>query len=211
MISHKLKCIFVHIPKCGGTSLEDVIWMNESERTPENLWMGFIDKYNNKYQTGGLQHLAAFQIREEVGYSVFSDYFKFAIVRNPWDKAVSQFFYIKKRKDLMKYIGLKEKDSFKKYLEKIQKKLHVQWDKQVRFLVDGDGQKIVDFIGRFENYSADANFILTRLGLSGVEIPHRKRGERGGYHEYYDDESMEIVAHLYKEDIEFLNYSFRDV
>jgi hypothetical protein len=211
MISHEHRCIFIHIPKCGGTSLEDVIWVDESSRTPENLWMGFINKYSNKYQTGGLQHLKAEQVKLDVGSDIFDSYYKFAIVRNPWDKAVSQFFYIKKRRDLMKYIGLKEKDSFKKYLEKIQKKLHVQWDKQVDFLVDRDGHKIINFIGRFENYSADANLILERLGFSGVDIPHKKRGERGGYHEYYDDESMEIVAHLYKEDIEFLNYSFRDV
>ena len=57
MISYKNNCIFVHIPKTGGTSIESLIWKNNKSRSVENLWMGFVDDYHNKYQTGGLQHL----------------------------------------------------------------------------------------------------------------------------------------------------------
>ena len=67
MISHEKKCIFIHIPKCGGTSVEDVIWPKEQGRTEDDLWMGFVSRFENKYQTGGLQHLLACQVREEVG------------------------------------------------------------------------------------------------------------------------------------------------
>lgn len=65
MISHTRRCIFVHIPKTGGTSVENLIW--PMPRTANDLWMGFRDNYHNKYQTGGLQHLLATQIRSEVG------------------------------------------------------------------------------------------------------------------------------------------------
>ena len=131
MISHRHKCIFVHIPKCGGTSLENVIW--PEPRSPSDLWMGFISKFHNKYQTGGLQHLLAIQIREEVGSDIFNQYFKFTIVRNPWDKAVSQFFYMRQRPDLREYLEMKENDPFKTYLQLTGKKLHVQWEKQYKF------------------------------------------------------------------------------
>ena len=83
VISHDKKCIFIHIPKCGGTSVEDVIWPKGKGRTEEDLWMGFVNRFENKYQTGGLQHLLAWQVREEVGSDVFSDYYKFSFVRNP--------------------------------------------------------------------------------------------------------------------------------
>ena len=71
MISYDKRCIFIHIPKCGGTSVENIIWPRPEDRIEANLWMGFISEYHNKYQIGGLQHLLARQIREEVGLGVF--------------------------------------------------------------------------------------------------------------------------------------------
>ena len=129
MISHGHRCIFVHIPKTGGTSIEDVIWPDT--RMEEHLWMGFVSKYRNKYQTGGLQHLLARQIRQEVGADIFDDYFKFAVVRNPWDRAVSQYSYTKIRTDLHDLIGMTEDTSFSEYLNRIaESNEHVQWQPQ---------------------------------------------------------------------------------
>ena len=99
MISHTHKCIFVHIPRTAGSSVEAILWPDL--RKESDLWMGFVSKYRNKYQTGGLQHLQASQIIREVGEDIFSHYFKFSIVRNPWDKAVSQFTYMKQRDDFL--------------------------------------------------------------------------------------------------------------
>ena len=62
-----------------------MIWPSPELRSVDDLWMGFVDKYHNKYQTGGLQHLLAKQIRTEVGSVTFDSYFSFSIVRNPWD------------------------------------------------------------------------------------------------------------------------------
>lgn len=205
MISHTHRCIFVHIPKCGGTSIEDVIW--PEPRTPSDLWMGFTSKYHNKHQTGGLQHLLVKQIREEVGEKVFHEYFKFTIVRNPWDKAISQFFYMRQRPDLREYIGMKEEDSFKVYLQLTEKKLHVQWEKQHKFLQDDNGKMLVDYVGRLERMQQDAANIFERIGIQ-AEIPHVNATRHKHYSEYYDDESKEMVGEMYKEDIEFLHYSF---
>ena len=147
MISHEKKCIFIHIPKCGGTSIEDVIWPKDRGRTDEDLWMGFVTRFENKYQTGGLQHLLAWQVREEVGCDVFSAYYKFAFVRNPWDRIVSQYAYMQQRSDLMDYLGMTSETEFKACLELIRLKEHVQWMPQVRFLLDHDGSPLVDRIG----------------------------------------------------------------
>jgi hypothetical protein len=215
MVSHKYKCIFVHIPKAGGTSIEQLIWPSERDRTESNLWMGFVDKYNNKYQTGGLQHLFASQIQQELGADVFSEYFKFTMVRNPWDKIVSQFTYMNKRKDLREYIEMKEGDCFKTYLSLIQKKAHVQWEPQYKFFLDKNGDQIVDFIGRFENFNDEVHNILDSINvktkffnITTKKIPHSKKSIRSNYRDYYDEESREIVSHLYREDIEMLDYSF---
>ncbi|MCB1581811.1 MAG: sulfotransferase family 2 domain-containing protein [Xanthomonadales bacterium] len=207
MISHKHQCIFVHIPKCGGTSIENMIWEPE-EKTTDNLYMGFISPMYNKYQTGGLQHLYAAQIKNEFSPRIFSSYFKFTVVRNPWDKIVSQFTYIKKRPDLMDFIGMKANDEFKTYLQLIQKKEHVQWSCQYKFFLDENGHSLVDQVYRFENFQQAVTDVLNKLNISFKQILHSKKGSRGHYSEYYDEESKEIIEHLYSKDISMLDYHF---
>ena len=212
MISHDKKCIFIHIPKCGGTSIEDVIWPKDQGRTERDLWMGFVTRFENKYQTGGLQHLLGWQVREEVGHDVFGSYYKFAFVRNPWDRIVSQFAYMQQRPDLMDYLGMTAETEFKSYLELIRHKEHVQWMPQVRFLLDHDGSVLVDRIGRLEAFSQDCAQIFAALGLTQDRLPgHANRSKRQPFQAYYpDDEAIEAVADIFSEDIGFLGYKFVD-
>jgi hypothetical protein len=205
VISHSHKCIFVHIPKCGGSSLEAVIW--PGERTESDLWMGFVDPYHNKYQTGGLQHLHADQILTEVGESVFRSYFKFAFVRNPFEKAVSQFGYMQTRPDLRDFVGMNENDSFSRYLDLISSRTHVQWEPQSNFLFDAKESCLVDFVGRFETFSADARSVLDRLNLP-QEVPHLNRGEHRDYVTYYNERDVAVVEGLYARDLLAFDYRF---
>jgi hypothetical protein len=206
MISHKHKCIFIHIPRCGGSSIEDIIW--PKRRTVAELWMGFTSRYHNKYQTGGLQHLFGKHIEIEVGHKLFAEYFKFSFIRNPWDRAVSQFHFMKKRPDLREFIGLSLSDSFKKYLDLIHEKTHVQWEQQHKFILDAQGKPIVDFLGRFENYKQDVKFVLRKLGLNRKTIPHSNPTDHRPYYEYYDNEAVEMVHSLYERDIALFGYTF---
>ncbi len=212
MISHDKKCIFIHIPKCGGTSVEDVIWPKDQGRTEQDLWMGFVTRFENKYQTGGLQHLLAWQVRDEVGRDVFGAYYKFAFVRNPWDRIVSQFSYMQQRPDLMDYLGMTSETEFKSYLELIRLKEHVQWMPQVRFLLDHDGSILVDRIGRLEVFDYDCAQIFADLGLKFGHLPgHVNQSKRQAFQYYYSDsEAIESVADMFAEDINFLGYQFVD-
>jgi hypothetical protein len=206
MISHELRCIFVHVPKTGGTSIEDVIW--PAARTEEDLWMGFVSKRGNKYQTGGLQHLLARQIRQEVGEEIFGDYFKFAVVRNPWDRAVSQFCYTRLRTDLHHLIGMTAETSFSAYLTLIEGHEHVQWHPQFDFLHDSNGAILVDFVARFERLEQDARSIFSRLGLEAGTLPHTNASDRRPYREYFDASSRRRIERLYGQDIEAFGYEF---
>ena len=212
MISHDKKCIFIHIPKCGGSSVEEVIWPDIKGRTEEDLWMGFVSQFENKYQTGGLQHLLGWQIREEVGSDVFDSYYKFTFVRNPWDRIVSQFAFMQRRPDLMEYLGMNPDTEFKSYLELIRLKEHVQWTPQVRFFLDQDGSILVDRIGRLESFDQDCSQVFAALGLkSSLLVGHSNRSTRQSFQYYYSDsEAIEMVADIFSEDIEFLGYKFVD-
>ncbi|MEE8526996.1 MAG: sulfotransferase family 2 domain-containing protein [Gammaproteobacteria bacterium] len=208
MISHRYKCIFVHIPKTGGYSITDVIWPSVTDRTEENLWMGFTNPHGNKHQTGGLQHLLGTMIRQEVGTEIFDSHWKFTIVRNPWDKAVSQYLYMRNRHDLRDFIGMKNDESLAGYLDLIKKKAHVQWEPQHKFVLDNNGDNLLDYIGRFEQLEQDASTILATIGCAAKKLPHLNKSNRKHYRDYFDDETREIVREFYAQDIELLEYEF---
>lgn len=212
MISFDKQCIFVHIPKTGGTSIENAIWGSDwSKRTTDQLWMGNVRPGFNKYQSGGLQHLLATQIRQEVGQEKFDRYFKFSFVRNPWDKLVSQFLYLKTQPMLRDYMGVGRWTSFKKYVRILldNHEMHVQSYEQWRFIYDDKGKSLVDFLGRFESLDDDFTRLTEKLGLKGLRLPHdMKSKQRKPYQMYYDGKTADLVSNLYARDVELFNYQF---
>ncbi len=77
MICHKQRIIFIHLPKCGGTSIE-------------------IALTGKSWHQAGLhheQHLTAKETRDLYGEDVFRSYFKFTIVRNTWDLLVTYYLW----------------------------------------------------------------------------------------------------------------------
>ena len=212
-IFHDTKSIFVHITKCGGTSVEEVLFP-ESKRTEENLWMGICNTpgdplfFRNKYgETGGLQHLSAKSIRRAVGEEVFNNYFKFTFVRNPYDRAVSQFFYTKTRGDLADWLGLSGDFSFLEYLNSLlNSPMHAQFQPQCDFLFEGPNL-LVDFVGKLESFQEDFDFVCTMIGNSNEGLPHVNRSRISHYRDSYSSlEEKQIVDKLYKVDLEFFKY-----
>lgn len=207
MISHQHKCIFIHIPKCAGSSVEDLLW--PGKRSEADLWMGFVDRFHNRHQTGGLQHLTASLVRSEVGEETFQSYFKFAIVRNPWDKAASQFAYMERRPDLCEFVGLRPNGDFETYLSAIARTPHVQWQDQYSFLYGSNGELLVDRIIRYESLASDLPSVLRAVGIQSDCIPHANPSpRRRPTSELYNDRTQQRVADLYRRDIAAFDYSF---
>lgn len=122
---------------------------------------------------------------------------------------------MRKRRDLRELIGMSEEDSFKKYLSLIQEKSHVQWEPQHKFVMDKHNNKLVDFIGRLESFEHDVYAVLDKLGFGRTifglrlkRIPHKNKGTRSDYRDYYDTDTKEIVSKLYQKDVEFFGYQF---
>lgn len=205
MISHEHRCIFIHVPKCAGTSIEDAVW--PGPRDESMLWMGLVTPLRNRYQTGGLQHLTARLIRDVVGTDTFDDYYRFAVVRNPWDRAISQYVSLQRRPDLREYLGMEPDASFKTYLELIPRQTHVRWEPQYRFVDDDDGTPLVDTLLRFESLQRDIVPVFERLGISQT-LPHNHASQRESPEAYYDDEAREMVANIYERDITRFGYSY---
>lgn len=155
------------------------------------------------------------------------DYFKFAIVRNPWDLAFSWYSSAIKGRTgrLFDPENYNSKD-FNRFLVKYLpsspfKNLRSRFSKtgyfyvlmprqQLDYITDAQGAVKVNFLGKYENYEDDMSFLAKKFS---VELPveariNSSKKKAMNYRDFYDQNSYELVLNCYRRDIEFLEYSF---
>lgn len=227
MISSFDKCLYIHIPKTAGQSIESVFLERAGlswEQRHEMLLMP------NSDPDKGPPRLAHLTAQEYLNYGYLTQrelnqLFRFTFVRNPWDRLVSEYRYKKHKfsfKDFVfNYFPEKGVDDYKG-LNGIYR--HVM--PQYLFIYDDDGNCQVDYIGKFENLKEDFATVSEKICGQKLSIPHRNKTPSSmynvlakqlnfsrketecNYQTFYDDESREFVAEFYHQDIKLFNYSF---
>ncbi|MDY7110332.1 MAG: sulfotransferase family 2 domain-containing protein [Planctomycetota bacterium] len=178
--------IFIHINKSGGTSIERALSL-------------------------AFEHRTALEKIEQIGRRRWDRRFTFAVVRNPWDRVVSQFhFRISENQTDLATNPIEFKEWVRRaYGEQdpaylVPPKMFIP---QLDWITDEDGTVLVDFVGRFENLKRDFEEVCRRLGKQ-VELPHLKATKRRPYQEYYDEETAELIRAWYQKDIDRFGYRF---
>ena len=189
----KFNTIFIHIPKTGGNSICKALSFKKSNG--HKPWFEYQD--NN--------------------YAKFQKYFKFAIVRNPWDRLVSAFFYLKKGgmhngdKQWAKE-NIEEYNTFEDFVlgwvneKNIYSGVHFK--PQSYWICDENKKIMVDFIARLETIDQDFLFISNKIGSQNKIIKKLNKSSRLNYRKYYDEKTRNIVKNAYKDDIELFGYEF---
>jgi hypothetical protein len=213
MISHEHKCIFVEVPKTGSTSIRAILGkayiphlnLVEIKTLMENSWTQFGGRTNRI--RGALYHLLPAQRKIDIGRRQFASYFKFGFVRNPWDRVVSLY----ERTEPMQ---VKDKMSFEQFVDWIQFSsatcIHSSPHRyQLDWFVDGSGDILADFIGRFERLDEHWAVVAEKLGISEKTLPHVRENPRPRhYTEYYNDRTRDLIAQKFRVDIEHFGYEF---
>ncbi|MCG7199107.1 sulfotransferase family protein [Marinobacter pelagius] len=179
MISHKHKCIFVHIPKCGGQSIED-IFIRENGLTWKTRAPLLLRK--NRDQKKGPPRLAHLTYVEYIslGYispKMMKEYTKFSIVRDPYKRVES----------LYKFLGYDAAIPFERFICEIFRpqmenkgKLHWFLKPQVDYLRDEYGVIKVDHVVKLEQLSEEMPKVLEEIGLKVDKIPHINKSSARG-------------------------------
>lgn len=190
------RCIFIHIPKTAGISVNTGLF-----------------GCNTGYHRTIAGYQTIFSRRE------FKSYFKFAFVRNPWDRVASAYFFLKQgglhdgdrrwaAKHLAPYASF---EAFVRgWIDRDTIRLGRHFRPQADYLcLPGKTTTELDFLGFYENLRADYDHIRKVLG-TGAALPANNvtKSKHKDFRSYYTDETRAIVAAAYREDIELLGYTF---
>ena len=215
LISLKYKFLFVHIAKTGGTSIRVALryykW-KDPYRIPMFLCSRLSSLTGHKLACKIPRHAKIIAAYEMLPREIFNELFKFAFVRNPWDLQVSSYHHImRERPHLLE--GINSFEEFLKWKLDPDRPYHYIIDTsielQLDYLVDLNGNLIVDFVGRYENLEEDFRKACDRIGIRPRRLPHRRQAkDRKAYRAYYNDLTAELVAEHFKKDIEVFGYTF---
>jgi len=147
------------------------------------------------------------------GYSIpfrvkeSKNYFKFAFVRNPWDRVVSCYHKQVVPKNNPHFTECWDK-GFDYFVAFIASQDLTRSDIHIKLQTSLIPRKDLDFIGRFENFEEDLRYVLDTIGLSEAEIVHKNRSDHQHYSEYYTKKTRAIIYKKYKKDIKNFGYTF---
>ena len=202
MISFKKQFLFVHIPKTAGNSIQSILRdYSEDEIVALRSEQDGIERFglrNPNYKIK--KHSTLAEYRGALGEERFRSLYKFACVRNPWDRMVSYYFTPTQSPetwDRKKFRGMiSEAASVADYL---------RLDRG-----EEDPFANVDYIMHFENLVDDFRTVCGTLGISPATLPRYNRSGREHYSKYYDDELRELVCTRFAAEIERFGYTFEE-
>ena len=214
-INHDKKAIFLHINKTGGSYIAGTLEKYYGFKTfylkrPDHDSFCFNKKINpkQKYYENRVHgvfwyYRSSPHLNAKMGMTPdkWDSYFKFCFIRNPYDRIISGWNHLGKRIPFKQYLHMRNMIGDMEYI-------HV-FMPQIRHMVDCKNQIQLNFIGHFENLETDFLYILYHLGYTlpihdpvvRVNVKKHKK-----YMEYYDQQTLDKVNELLKEDLERFDY-----
>jgi chondroitin 4-sulfotransferase 11 len=176
MITENL--VFIHPPRCGGTSIEKSFeWENESEK-----------------------HLSAYSIKKKIGEKQWNKSFKFAVIRNPFDRVISMYHARCYRK-FRKGIEFETLEKFLSFIPRIPTEEGIQCSDFIN--------ENMDFIIRHESRNKDLDKLYEEFGIKiDKNINIRQTNRYKDYKIYHNKNTIELVKLKFKDDIARFEYQF---
>ena len=205
IISTLHKFVFVAIPKTGTHAVRRALREHMGPQDMEQVGL-FVQRQLPIPALAqiGHGHITLEQLRPFVNPEQFAAFFKFAFVRNPFDRFVSYASFITRE------VGHFERDPKKvmRHFLANPPMDHILFRPQHEFVTDAQGNLLTDYIGRVEKMQQSYVEIAARIGIPSTVLEKVNASKRRDYREYYDQELIDGVAKLYARDLELFGYEF---
>lgn len=229
-INRKFKTIFVHIPKTGGTSIEKILDMSRrnnfystnrkfDENTKNLIFDNFSEEEKLICSAKNMQHFTFLELKKLIDPNFFDSAFKFSIVRNPYARLVSEYFFalkVAQYNHLLNSIR-EESPSFDLFvkvqlnlprLERI-RKFDAHLETQCSFLLDENNTlNSFDKIYKLETEMKNClDFCKMKANINIIDIHAREGTHEKDMTRYYNEETKDLVYNFYKQDFDLLGYN----
>lgn len=201
MISFKHRFLFVHIPKTGGNSIQNILRDYSEDHivclAPHHDGVERFEVKNDQFRLD--KHSTLGDYRRELGEDAFVRLYKFCGVRNPWERAIS--FYFSPHRGLTEW----NREAFVQLISREMRPITSY------LTLDGTSRRPfenVDFIMRFEHLNEDFRQVCERIGLPPQDLPVRNKSTRDYFTRYYDSGLARWIHHRFAEEIEYFGYQF---
>ena len=215
LVSHRHQFIFTKTRKTAGTSVEsyferfcmaDGEWSESHARREYESATGIIGQRGHGPGQLWSQHMSAALIRDRLGAALWDRYYKFCIVRNPFDMVISLFYFRRGSGLLPPAPGQSDAEQFE------------QWIQGAALASDApmyviDGKIGMDFIGRYERLTTDLEAICGSLGLpwNAAALPGLKKGLRPAHARVaslHTERTKAVVQRVFAFELHTFGYTF---
>ena len=198
--------LFIHIPKTGGTTIEELFRKNDSERVYSSIGIGDTNRIlPPPFDRVSLQHqfyTTILKFKDKLGV-VFNDKLRiFSIVRDPYRRIISDMMFL----NIVNPDSTPEKvfECMKSYV--IADKYDNHNVPQYKFITDKQGNLIPE-INIFHNETLNND-----MQKFGFEIKQNFQvGKKVDYNKYLNDDSINLINTIYKKDFQLFNYKMREI
>jgi hypothetical protein len=217
MISHKHNFIFVHLQKTGGTSIEAALlpYADDKQRVEDH--QDGVETFELSVEGTKLKkHSLVRDYMEVLEPEFFNCAFKFAAVRNPWERMISIYYF---NKFYLRKATLSEDEAISIKEEPLDEGLFLQYLESAKRLrrfvspwVDGKAVGLkkhkMDFFLRNERLQADFDVVTAKIGIPQITLPRRNQSSHRQYAEYYTPALKQLVANRFADEIEMFGWKF---
>jgi hypothetical protein len=210
ILSLEKRFIFIHIPKTAGAMVTSLL-EPYAIRPPQNQFRRLLSHLpvpENPERAWLRVHDRASWLKRKLPSEIFDTFFKFSVVRNPFDYAVSYYAFLRMNRASRRHQFARD-HSFGEFLAYLDRKNLVGGITQSSYLTDGDGNCLVDALLRFEELGAELPPLLERLGIPvPAELPRINVSSRRPYREYYSAADRVRAERIFRDDLDRFGYAF---